>query len=737
MNKTVQYEFAEVLQAGECFKISLVLDEYGKQVASKALIDSSDESACSRLNTQAEFLKSSSHPAIVNFRDNLDNELFMEAMAGNIQTLATKSKKLFSAGETFSFLRQMLTLLSHLDSRGLTAGQFSPRTILANEDLTIFKISAACKKDSPISSDPTETIFPPEINSPVDYDVHASDIYCLGMTCVELALGRAGFESLFKGMYDNSSDLWIRWHENHHETLPKLAEVLDGFPIGLTDILQKMIEKPLHLRFTSAQEVLSELNKLGIVDAAVTVKQKTGSRTITKLACGIAMALAGSMAWVALSEKEEAPVQQPTPVVVQAKIPTSYQVMVNSNKDFAYTIRRGDQKLSKSGKENHRSIQLQQGDKLIIERPREHRIGWSVSINDQERSFNGEEVVLSGLERNESIDLIFSRTIVMNSSYSNFVWKRAKASLEEKYFSDSSTFQIDQFTNQSDYVWIKTLDPTVKLVNSESVSGGWFKHKIRSFTNQVELRFEQTIEAELVGHGSLSHKTLKELSVKVGGHSLSLLENRFKGNVPLTQDEQPAWEAIVEFNGEELFHGNWNSIASASNTRKTIQLEGAVNFDLPSGFVLHKVNDKATSQTNDTKISVPLGDQLDLFITDSSGVIQIREAVDWTSQIERKADEYLRSKKLRNQGNQATYWLMRTGDRTVRKKIGKTNETAQLPVKSLSDYVVVVQWAPNLKREFGLEEFLDTRKSIEYYPAAAGRTIPLNFASHGRPNAVK
>ena len=81
--------------------------------------------------------------------------------------------------------------------------------------------------------------------------------------------------------------------------------------------------------------------------------------------------------------------------------------------------------------------------------------------------------------------------------------------------------------------------------------------------------------------------------------------------------------------------------------------------------------------------------------------------------------------------------LMRTGDRTVRKKIGKTNETAQLPVKSLSDYVVVVQWAPNLKREFGLEEFLDTRKSIEYYPAAAGRTIPLNFASHGRPNAVK
>ena len=80
MNKTVQYEFAEVLQAGECFKTSLVLDEYGKQVASKALIDSSDESALSRLNTQAEFLKSSSHPAIVNFRDNLDNELFMDCL---------------------------------------------------------------------------------------------------------------------------------------------------------------------------------------------------------------------------------------------------------------------------------------------------------------------------------------------------------------------------------------------------------------------------------------------------------------------------------------------------------------------------------------------------------------------------------------------------------------------------------------------------------------------------------
>ena len=88
MNNAVQYEFAEVLQAGEDFKISLFFDDYGNQVTSKALIDSSDESALSRLNAQAEFLKNSQHPSIANFRDYTANELFMEAMAGDIQTLA-------------------------------------------------------------------------------------------------------------------------------------------------------------------------------------------------------------------------------------------------------------------------------------------------------------------------------------------------------------------------------------------------------------------------------------------------------------------------------------------------------------------------------------------------------------------------------------------------------------------------------------------------------------------------
>ena len=130
LNNAVQYEFAEVLKAGEDFKISLFFDDYGNQVTSKALIDSSDESALSRLNSQAEFLKNSQHPSIANFRDYTANELFMEAMAGDIQTLAKNLGKQFSAGETVSFMRQMLTLLSHLDSRGLTAGQFSPRTIL-------------------------------------------------------------------------------------------------------------------------------------------------------------------------------------------------------------------------------------------------------------------------------------------------------------------------------------------------------------------------------------------------------------------------------------------------------------------------------------------------------------------------------------------------------------------------------------------------------------------------------
>lgn len=722
MNDAVQYEFAEVLQAGEDFKISLFFDPYGNQVASKALIDSSDESALSRLNAQAEFLKNSQHPSIANFRDKADNELFMEAMAGDVQTLAANLRKQFSAGETVSFMRQMLTLLSHLDSRGLTAGQFSPRTILGNEDLTIFKIPIAYMKDSPIPADPAEKIFPPEINFADDYDVHASDIYCLGMTCVELALGRVGFESLFKGMYDNSSDLWIRWHENQHETLPELAEILEGFPKGLTGILQKMIEKPLHLRFASADEVLSELNKIGIVDDKATVKKTVVWSPIAKKIGVVVAALIATAIWIG-------PVSEPDGTIP----PVSYAVSVDSNKPIELKVvaKNGDD-LSHSIVRS-KSISLQEEDQLLIRKPDWFQKGWHLSVNGDPCTFDDEnEIRLANFEES-SFKLRFSRSLVFKSNYNDFDFKLEQSSLEAFSFIDTPQFQITDPDRQK-YVWVKPNDPNLKFSQLVPDANGWFMKPIPQDKSTIELKFMVPIEVGLVVHGSISDY-LSKLTVRVDGKELKPNGDVYVREFPYFQQAAPNWEVTVAYNptGENLFQKRWDQIPSASKLSRKLELNGNVRFNLPAGYVLREANGKTNikAREGEFEVNVPFGKNLEFVITDDKGVIQFREKIAWTTHPTFALEDHLQEKRLRNQGNRAEYYLVRNEDPSVRKWIGRTRAKVKLPSLKKSDYSVVVEWSPNYQLTIPLEEFLASRISVEFLPAATALKAPAISAQQG------
>lgn len=712
MNVTAQYEFAEVLQAGEQFKVSLCFDEYGKQVVSKSLIDTQDEFARSQLDAQIDFLRDSNHTGIVNFHDSTDSELFMEAMGGNLQDLLGKSVKQFSIGEIVSFLRQMLTLLTHLDSRNLTIGQFSPRTVLANDELNIFKIAKAYKKDSPISADANEKIFPPEINSPEEYDVHTSDIYCLGMTCVELAMGQVGFESLFKGMYDNSSDLWIRWHENQYETLPPLDEILEGFPNGLTDILQTMIAKPLQDRYSTSSDVLNDLNKLGIVDADVTVKKSGNLNRRTFLLGCAALALAGVVGWPLLS-KNPPPIQ--TEQVVNS--PPKFKVEIESNRDFDYQIVQGDRLISNDrfDAKAPKFPQIEEGCELYITSLEFKNEGWRVILDGREHDLKRSLVRIADGSKDTKVNLVFVRQYKLKSNYKEFVWKFKLSDT-----ANASDIPVQREDDEQDHILIKPNDNRLNLAGSPQ--DGWFKVDLPSeYDNQINLGFELPVEVEIVGHSSLS-SIFSKLQVTVGDHPLDFDGQRFQGDIPMDSSGIDGQEIVVAVDGNKIFDQQWNQAFEIANTNKAVQrvqLKRVVNFELPNGFVLSEVNGESGFQENEQQVEVPFGKKLEFKITDQTGVICIQDSHEWKDHVSVTSSDYLVTRLLLNHGNSAKFFLFRTGNPSQRMLVGVTNRTGSFPVKNQGEYEVAIEMISNslLKQTIPLAEFLAS-SSIELQQAS-------------------
>ena len=698
MKSTVEYEFLDVIQAGEQFKISLVLDEYGNQAVSKAQINPEDEFATRHLGIQATFLRDSNHPSIVRFRDNTETELFMEAMAGALETqTANACKTVLCRREIVSFLRQMLTLLSHLDSHALTAGQLSPRTILCNEDFSIFKVAMAYPKDAAIPADPKEKIFPPEINSGENYDVHSSDIYCLGMTCIELALGAANFEAQFNGMYDNSSDLWIRWHENPHETLPELAEILDGFPIGLAEILQKMTAKSLDLRFDSAAEVLSELDKLGIVDGKVVVKQKRNMPTAAVASC-IALIVVAMLCWnrfntpaVTQESKPDVKVNQSTPV----------EFAITSNIQFDYKI--GDAKFRKcSG-----AIRIDKSQKLWV-KPDTKQKGWAVSVDGERFPCTKDGVEIDWKNSSGELTLNFERLVTISSKYKNYLWSLDRG-VDGSFRGDEVVINDLEIKK----IWIKAQDHHVKLENDVS-SDGWSSVTI-SDENELDLNFVFPVQLELVGYKKLSSDLLgnRELNVRVGDQKLNFDGTKFfKADIPYTGKQKEGWKTTVEYAGEKLFNQKWSDFSTDSESRKIAKLYGKVNVETENGYTLQSVNGESVSGHFKHEVSVPFGENLDIVVSDSSGVIQLRDSVPWKKQFRFEVSKHMKAKELRCHNGVATFWLFRVDNPEMRKKISGSR-FAKLPVQDMDAYRVSVVWDSGHNRDFSLEDFMETRKPIE------------------------
>jgi len=96
----------------------------------------------------------------------------------------------------------------------------------------------------------------------------ATDLYALGHIAYEMALGTRLHRQSFPAVYEGNTtkepppNKWMMWHVSIGMKAPPLAEVIRGFPAGISEVISRLMNKPLADRYATAAEMLSDLSVL-------------------------------------------------------------------------------------------------------------------------------------------------------------------------------------------------------------------------------------------------------------------------------------------------------------------------------------------------------------------------------------------------------------------------------------------------------------------------------------------
>jgi len=96
----------------------------------------------------------------------------------------------------------------------------------------------------------------------------ATDLYALGHMAYEMALGSKAHKQQFPAVFEGNAgkepppNKWMMWHASTTTHPARAAEVVDGFPTGMSEVIARLITKPLGERYASAAEMLSDLSVL-------------------------------------------------------------------------------------------------------------------------------------------------------------------------------------------------------------------------------------------------------------------------------------------------------------------------------------------------------------------------------------------------------------------------------------------------------------------------------------------
>jgi serine/threonine protein kinase len=134
--------------------------------------------------------------------------------------------------------------------------------------ITDFSVASAASVERTRQMATVRYAAPELISRDLGKSCPATDLYALGHIAYELALGGKLYRQQFPAVYEprqGSKDAnpakWMAWHCSITTKATSICEVLGEFPQHLSDIIAKLMTKPLKDRYAAAGEVLEDLKK--------------------------------------------------------------------------------------------------------------------------------------------------------------------------------------------------------------------------------------------------------------------------------------------------------------------------------------------------------------------------------------------------------------------------------------------------------------------------------------------
>jgi len=283
MQEHPRYSIADTIAKGDFATVFRGRDgELDREVAVKQIhaqyLD--DPQQLERYWQEAQLIASLEHPRIMTIYDIVRERgwLILELMLGSIPQQLRGNP--IDLKDLRLVVIAIAKALRFLERNGIVHGDVKPSNMLLDRNrqpkLGDFGIARRLSGDEGSVVKGTTKYMAPEVVSDQFGDVGPhSDLYSLGFSAFELMCGQ-NFDTLFPGlsMFGRDQQIaWMMWHSAPDRRLPPIGRVLEGVPLDLANVIQKLCEKDPAQRYRSAQEVLDDLQEEGPSEQRQSVDQ--------------------------------------------------------------------------------------------------------------------------------------------------------------------------------------------------------------------------------------------------------------------------------------------------------------------------------------------------------------------------------------------------------------------------------------------------------------------------------
>lgn len=188
--------------------------------------------------------------------------VLLELMKGNLARIVETEP--IPPAQVRTAMRRALEALNWWHTSGAIHGNIKPGNLLYDRDGFIkLGFSPGLKLGGQVPSQMEKKYLAPELlRSDVGEVDLRLDLYCLGMTALELLMGPR-FSNIVKGAAKDAPNpdlAWTRWH-NSLDPFPPAKQLVPGIPADLAVVIDRLVQKRVDDRYPDAAAALRDLDE--------------------------------------------------------------------------------------------------------------------------------------------------------------------------------------------------------------------------------------------------------------------------------------------------------------------------------------------------------------------------------------------------------------------------------------------------------------------------------------------